>query len=286
MWGDSKGGQHQDMDFRQLFRDLLPPAFYRFLSAHYPGAATLKGPYDSWPEAVKHSGGYDSAAIFDKVEAAAREVLAGNAAYERDSVLFSEPEYNYPLLALLLRAATEHHGKLSLLDFGGSLGSTYFQNRTFLSSLDSLEWNIVEQEKFVRLGRQHFENEELHFYDSIKDSLRVRHPNVILLCSVLQYLEHPYQLLQQIQDAGAPYIFIERTPFSIADMESVVVQKVPEKIYKASYPAWIFEYGKMIKVLSKEYTPIITIESPEGLVGSGRNAVCYKTILLKRKSNP
>jgi putative methyltransferase (TIGR04325 family) len=272
------------MDGRGLLREMLPPALYRRLAAYNPSAGTLAGPYESWSEATKHSAGYCSAIILDKVEAAARQVLAGDAAYERDSVLFSSLEYNYPLLALLLRAASEHQGRLSIIDFGGSLGSTYFQNRSFLSSLIALDWNIVEQDEFVIRGKQFFENEELHFFDSLADCLRQHSPQVLLLCSVLQYLERPYQLLDQIMDRDIPYLFIERTPFSTGELESVVVQRVPAKIYKASYPAWIFEYGKMIKVLSREYTPINTVEAPEGLVGSGRNAACYKTILLMRNS--
>ena len=263
---------------------MLPPALYRRLAACIPRGGTLSGPFQSWSEATLHSGGYCSAIILEKVEAAAKQVLAGSAAYERDSVLFSTLEYNYPLLALLLLAANEHQGKLSLVDFGGSLGSTYFQNRSFLSSLNALSWNIVEQDEFVIRGKQLFENEELHFYDSLADCLRQHSPQVLLLCSVLQYLERPYQLLEQIMDGDISYLFVERTPFSIGEVESVVVQKVPEKIYKASYPSWIFDYGKMIKLLSREFEPVNTVDAPEGVVGSGRTAACYKTILLKRKS--
>jgi putative methyltransferase (TIGR04325 family) len=38
------------------------------------------------------------------------------------------------------------------LDFGGSLGSSYFQNKKFLDALRLVEWNVVEQENFVATG--------------------------------------------------------------------------------------------------------------------------------------
>ena len=57
-------------------------------------------------------------------------------------------------------------GVLSVLDFGGSLGSTYYQNKKFLDSLDDVSWNIVEQKHFVDAGKEDFEDERLRFsYD-------------------------------------------------------------------------------------------------------------------------
>ena len=59
------------------------------------------------------------------------KVKNGEAVYERDSVLFDEIQYSWGLLAGLEKAALEHDGKLCVLDFGGSLGSTYYQNKQF-----------------------------------------------------------------------------------------------------------------------------------------------------------
>ena len=80
-------------------------------------------------------------------------VVDGRAAYERDSVLFEEVEYVWPLLASLMWVGARHLGSLNVLDFGGSLGSTYFQNRIFLATLPSVRWNIVEQPRHVEVGR-------------------------------------------------------------------------------------------------------------------------------------
>jgi putative methyltransferase (TIGR04325 family) len=41
--------------------------------------------------------------------------------------------------------------KLSILDFGGALGSSYFQNRNILKNKLNFKWGIVEQEKLCKI---------------------------------------------------------------------------------------------------------------------------------------
>ena len=69
----------------------------------------------------------------------------GEAVYERDSVIFDHIEYSFPVLCGLLRAAVEDDGKLNVLDFGGSLGSSYYQKKGFLAVCKHLRWSIIEQ---------------------------------------------------------------------------------------------------------------------------------------------
>jgi putative methyltransferase (TIGR04325 family) len=75
-------------------------------------------------------------------------------------------------------------GRLTVLDFGGSLGSTYFQNRKFLNFIGDLSWNIVEQPHFVKTGRLYFQNEILHFYYDVEECVKKENPNVLILSSV------------------------------------------------------------------------------------------------------
>ena len=111
--------------------------------------------------------------------------------------------------------AAQHDGSLNIIDFGGSLGSTYYQNRLFLDSLKHLQWNIVEQPSFVQKGQQSFESDSLRFYQSIEECLQSsqKELQVILLSSVLQYLERPYSLLMEIIERKIRYIIVNRTGF-------------------------------------------------------------------------
>jgi len=164
---------------------------------------------------------------------------------ERDSVLFDKVEYSWPLLAALMWVAAQHDGALSVLDFGGSLGTTYFQNRAFLASLEKrVRWSIVEQPSFVTCGREHFTTDELTFYDSVEDCLRVEKPDVIVLSGVLQYLEHPCRQLEVLVDLGIPHIVVDLAPV-FDHRDRLTVQKVPPEIYDASYPCWIFNERRL-----------------------------------------
>ena len=196
----------------------------------------LSGDYRSWGEALAASTGYDSESILEKTRAALLKVKNGEAVYERDSVLFDEIEYAWPVLAGLLWVATRCEGTLNVLDFGGSLGSTYFQNRVFLSMLPEVRWNVVEQARHVETGKAWFEDERLHFYTDIADCLADTEPNVVLLSSVLQYLEHPYAVFDQIQALACDLVIIDRTPFWAGSTDRLCVQSVPPSIYMASLP--------------------------------------------------
>lgn len=266
---------------KQILKDLLPPLFVRmYRSIRKPGIR-FKGNYSNWAEASIHATGYNSEAILAKVKEALLKVKAGEAVYERDSVLFDQVQYSFPVLAALLRVAMVNDGKLSVLDFGGSLGSSYYQNRSFLRDLKSLRWNIVEQSTFVKCGKENFENEELKFYYTIEECLEQEKPKVILLSSVIQYLEKPYEFLDNLCGSGIDYILLDRTPLSMTD-DRLTVQIVPTGIYLASYPSWIFSRDKLINILLKNYSLLLEFKANDGCITSGQTTVCYQGFFLKK----
>src|SRR3546814_11444165 len=59
--------------------------------------------------------------------------------------------------------------RLDVIDFGGSLGSTYRQCRPLLDAVQHLQWHVVAQPHFVEAGRQEVETDELHFWNDISD---------------------------------------------------------------------------------------------------------------------
>jgi putative methyltransferase (TIGR04325 family) len=245
---------------KQIAHDLIPP----LLGALYHKAVRTSGffgNYRTWAQAQQASEGYDSDVILNKVKDALLKVKTGDAVYERDSVLFDKVEYSWPLLAGLLWIASREEKRLNLVDFGGSLGSSYFQNRKLLAHLHELKWNIVEQSNFVECGKQYFEDEHLQFHYHLDDCLREQRPNTILLSSVIQYLEKPYDLLKEIIGKRLKYVLFDRTPFLHRGEDRITVQKVPAEIYRASYPAWFFNERKFLDYITGEYELIADFES-------------------------
>ena len=206
----------------------------------------------SWDAAVAHAGRYDDDSIIKKVHASARMVLDGHASYERDSVIFNEIEYSWPLLAaLLLAAATKN--SLRVIDFGGSLGTTYRQNSCFLKRLSfACQWRVVEQEKFVEIGKNEFTNETLSFYCQIEDAI-LDGVDVVLFGGSICYVEDPYKYLSDAIKVDAEYIIFDRTPITLESKDTFAVQHVPSSIYKASFPIRTFSQDNLIKTVGLRY---------------------------------
>ena len=199
------------------------------------------GNYPSWSEAQRDSTGYDAPAILAKVLAATRDVMEGRAAYERDSVTFAQVEYSFPLLVCLLYAATHTGNRLSVLDFGGSLGSSYRQNRLFLDHLEYLRWSVIEQPHFVHIAQTQIADSVLRFYESINECLAVETPDLALLSGVMPYLEDPYKPLRTLFSERLKFVVVDRTPFFSEDLpDRITVEEVAPSIYQGSYPAWFF----------------------------------------------
>lgn len=204
------------------------------------------GNYTSWQDAATLAGGYDSGIILQKTRDALLKVKNGSAVYERDSVLFDKIEYPFPLISCLLRSAAVLKRPLNILDFGGSLGSTYFQVKDFVGTDCCASWNIVEQEHYVNCGKINFEDEHLKFYHSIDACLQDKKIDLILLSGSVQYLENPHQFLEQVAGYNFDFIVFDRTAFHNQTEDRLTLQTVPPEIYEASYPSWFFNTGRFL----------------------------------------
>ncbi|NII29554.1 methyltransferase, TIGR04325 family [Pseudoflavitalea sp. X16] len=221
------------------------------------GSFGWHGRYASWQAAQKECGGYSADNILEKVKTATLQVKNGEAVYERDSILFNEIQYSWPFLSALMWAAAQNNGHLNVLDFGGSLGSSYFQNRKFLQSLSQVRWNVVEQENFVACGRQFIQDEKLQFFLTPQDCIQQNGlPDILVTACTLPYLEKPYELLAQLIHLDIPWLIIDNTPFNDRPGDRLTVQKVPPAIYEASYPAWFLDYQKVKEAVREKYTII------------------------------
>ena len=242
-------------------KECLPPVILRAIRSFHGGGIRFEGSYATWEEAASVCSGYDAEHILAKVLDAMLKVKRGEAVYERDSVLFDEIEYSWPVLAGLMWVAAQNAGRLNVLDFGGSLGSTYYQNKKFLDTLHEVHWSIVEQNHFVQAGKTNFEDERLTFWSDIDDCVKALSPNTLLLSSVIQYLKDPYLLLQKVKSSNFEYIIFDRTPFVLDDNDILTVQKVPREIYAASYPCWFFGKQRFYAFFEDEYTVVAKFPS-------------------------
>ena len=244
------------MSIKEALRPLVPPIVLGALRGMRRSAVTFGGDYSSWSEASAAATGYDSEEILARVAAATRSVVSGEATYERDSAVFDHIEYSWPVLACLLRVAVEMQS-LRVVDFGGSLGSSWRQNRRFLDGLDiPLKWRVVEQEQFVSLGREEFTTDVLGFDRTITEAANAG-ADVVLFSSSLCYVDDPTRFLREAASA-APYMIIDRLPVVPGSRERIALQSVSEPIYNATYPVRIFARAQLETGLLRGWRQIET----------------------------
>ena len=242
----------------------LPRFLARFAKAADPGrwpqgssqaksSIRFKELEGSWAKAQLQATGYGTAKIADAVREASRRVRDGESVHERDGVNFSTIEYCWPVLSGLLLAASAQKGELRVVDFGGSLGTTYFQNRRYFDELRSVKWGVVEQPSFSKIGRAEFANEELCFHLQFESACEEILPSVVHFGSSLQYVEDPRLLLASAAASGAKHLILDRTPLHAGPRDILTMQTVPESIYEGEYPAWIFSKDLLFRDLSKQW---------------------------------
>ena len=219
------------------------------------------GNYASWKDAAILAGGYDSGNILRKTKDALLQVKNGTAVYERDSVIFDKIEYPFPLISCLLRSAALSKRPLHILDFGGSLGSTYYQVKDFIGADCCASWNIVEQEHYVNCGKQNFEDDSLKFYHSIDACLQDKKIDLILISGSIQYLEEPHLMLEKMAAYNFDFVVFDRTPFHDQAADRLTLQTVPPEIYEASYPSWFFAIDKFLNHFKLNYKIVSELPS-------------------------
>ena len=263
---------------KTLLRPLVPPAALALLRRMVHPVVGFSGDYDSWEAASAAASGYGSEEILHRVISATRRVVAGKAQHERDSVIFDEIEYSWPLLASLLQVALES-GSLRVVDFGGSLGSTWRQNRRFLQRLRvPIMWHVVEQERFVAAGRKEFADEVLRFSHTIREAAGDG-VDVILSSSSLCYVPDPVAVLDEAAETDARYLIIDRLPLVPGGRDRIALQRVSEPIYTARYPIRLFGAESVLDGLLGRWR---LIERWECDLQPDSNSKCHGLFMEKR----
>ena len=270
---------------KALAKEWLPPAVVKTLRTRTPWRIRLRGEYPTWSAAEAVSTGYSSASILEKVREATLKVRSGEAVYERDSVLFDRIEYSWPALAALMWSAAINRGRLSVLDFGGSLGSGYFQNRKFLAQVGEVRWGVVEQPHYVECGRKEIGDDRLHFFETIDACVNAIAPDTVLLGGVIQYLESYKSILRELTAFKPRVIVVDRTFVNADDTDRIYVQDVPSVVYEASYPCYSISEPSLIAYLDQlGYELIADFDAGEFPAVEATGSV-FKGYIFSRKAD-
>lgn len=263
----------------------FPAGLRRSVNRLLGRAVRYRGPYATAEEAKAGTSGYSLPSILESVKAATGKVVSGAARYEQDGIAFhSEPPADHTITLLLL-AAARSGGRLSVLDFGGSLGSHYLRWAPLLAQLPELRWCVVEQDHFVTAGHGMFPGHAQLGFESTLEAAKSNRPNVVLAASVLQYVDDPYGWLQRLAAVDADLVIIDRTPFSDDGQHRFFSQHVPPQIYRASYPLQALSAERVDRVLSPGYERLLDCPNPDEPVRAGGHRATYRmSAWLRRRA--
>lgn len=263
---------------------LIPPFLRRLYRSNiiaikkYGG---FYGRYSNWRNAQSKATGYDSVDILNQVARVTQQTIYDPNRIERDGVILENSDFSYPTLAYLCKWAMTQN-QLTVMDIGGSLGSTYYQFGKFFPDLDQIRWMLVEQPHFVEKGKELFSSTAISFHYSIEEALNERKIDAVLLSASLQYFSSPSQWLDKIKKIQARYLIIDRIPISNRQEDQITIQYVPKHIYEASYPAWIFSKAKLLRNLLTHYSLIHEYPAIDGYTFLGLEQIDFRGFILER----
>lgn len=185
--------------------------------------------------------GFHNSHINANAVGAAKAVIEGRGAFERDGVLFDEPEPRVPVVSALANLRTGG-GVLRVLDIGGGLGSSYWQNRD-AAGVPDLDWTVVERDELVELAKS-LPTHPVKYRSDLQSALKESW-DAIVLSSVLQYLPDPKATLQMVTSSDCRAIIVDRTPMHAGAKDIACLQKTPAHIYPGSYAAWILSRSRL-----------------------------------------
>ncbi|MEI8024673.1 MAG: methyltransferase, TIGR04325 family [Actinomycetota bacterium] len=200
---------------------------------------------ENWESAVSESSGYQSPQTISTIEGSdpvvdkrtADQNFLGNRYLQVASAILSglNPE------------ELKSKNTIRVLDIGGGLGEYFFLLRDNLPNL-KFEWLILETPALCELAKsKHADTSGISWTNTLNDSSQTF--DIVLLSSVIQYVEKPFVLIEMAMQK-APLLIFNRLPFSAKPHNLVCIQRPGLFESKGSYPVHILSEQLFISYLS------------------------------------
>lgn len=212
------------------------------------------GNYPDWETAVRSCRTISLEGQRRAYERALAEVLAGHALFERDSLLQHRPLTCWPLMLALRDLEACGISPPTVLDYGGGLGSVYFQHRDWWSADRPVTWNVVELPEVAASGQRLIQDPQLNFFDSLEETVQQQPPDLIVAAGVISMVPDPVALLDMFASLGARWVFLDRIPITHRQGQNLITrQVVPRWIYESESPFWFFDESWWLHALASRF---------------------------------
>lgn len=249
--GDRQSGEQEDPDGVARTRFRVWPQLARLIRYN---SSMWSGSYPDWEAAAQACRKTSLEGQRLAYERALGEVLDGRALFERDSLLQHQPATCWPLMLALRDLQARGTPQPTVLDYGGGLGSVYFQHRPWWTSDRPVTWNVVELPEIAATGRRLVQDPQLQFFDSLDEAVRHRPPDLIVAAGIVSMVPRPEALLHALAALGAQWVFVDRVPVSQRQGQHLITrQVVPRSIYESESQFWFFDECRFLQILSSHW---------------------------------
>jgi putative methyltransferase (TIGR04325 family) len=278
-------------------RDFAPPILAKLYARVRGTRGETTRIYSSFQEALRDCGkGYEAdelagvilakTVVFkERLEAASAATLSATEAFGILSV------------AHVLTHLEGAPGEIRVIDLGGACGAHYFAFKKFFGSRVRFKWTVVETPTMCRYADR-IKNEELSFSDNLGDALlRGGTPTLVHVSGVLQFLEHPYAMLDKVVKSRAPYLFFNRMALTAKAEDLITVHRsklssngigpLPAGIEDKDvrYPYVVLAQSKFESFLGA-YEKVVEFDEQSGISPVNNEPVHGGGVLLRLKREP
>ena len=254
----------------------MPPKFKTFVRVSLSPWLGFKK-VDSWEIASAKSVGYESPNVVLPV--AKKAGLLREQIRSTPYVDSRCQQIATAMLHCLAELGFEKHRVLRVLDFGGAGGEYFYYFRKIAPNI-KIEWIVLETPALVRAmkDQENSADESISWVDLIEEPLT--YFDVVLLSSVLQYIEKPLNILEELAKR-TNFIIINRLPLITKHKSIVAVQRTYTSGKRGSHPAHFFNEEDMIATLSEYGTISLRWFVPEDQPVVGWHAYPNQGLVLQ-----
>jgi putative methyltransferase (TIGR04325 family) len=202
-----------------------------------------EGIYDSFDQCPSCGQGYESERwILQETE----RVNSLRQAAKNDKTIPSAVSYRTNLLPFLAVTTAVHskENKVTIMDFGGGLGSTYISVTAACANKQVVEYHIVDSKSICQVGKTYFKGDNhIQFYDHLPEELQA--VDIVCLSSSIQYIKDWKGLLGEISKYDPLHIFLADVPAGDIPTYATV-----QNYYESKIPYWFFNVNDIISEMS------------------------------------
>jgi putative methyltransferase (TIGR04325 family) len=222
------------MNITKVINGMLPPAMKTLIRgtlSRFIGFVEV----GSWAEAQKAVAGYESDTA---VESIIESIQQAHASSNETKALTSRDLQIISSFAIAIAAVGVSNTKIKVVDVGGAGGDYFFMFANAMPAV-TFDWVVVETPALAKaitktnLGK----GRDIRWVSSLDEA--GSDCDVALLSSVMQYVDDPYGLLNEVSNR-CKVMVINRIPLTSSETDQATVQHVRTHGRRGAYPAWFF----------------------------------------------